>query len=690
MDKKNINSVRVIMLGLIFVNLISLLSDMILSYKFGADTFTDAFFIAQSVPFVLYLAIAIAATSCLVSIYKSLQENKLMNDFTSNILNISLMIALVVIVIVYFFAKPIVEIFAVGFDEEALTIAVKLTRIIIFSLIPISIISILKGFLQYKRSFFTIAFESVPIYIGLLLGILLSSTEQYNILGFFILIGYSMTAVIMLFSAYKNGLKYKPVLKLKEDNIKFLMILALPIFVNLFSYQISNFIDRTLASTVESGAVSSLFYSQKLLMIVVGVLFFMISSVVFPMLLKSYKQTEMKSFKEILFYSLNSITVIILPMSIFLITFANPVITVLFERGAFNAENTKLTADVFMMYAAGILPMALKLLLDNIFYAMKDKKTPLFTALIFVIVNIILDYVLIGPLQTMGIALSTSIASIVAVVVMLFVLRQKIGRYSLLTVGTNILKIILAGIPISLGTLILFTMTYYSMKNSLANIVLCLVIIGVIFRLCYKILLKILNIAGLNDNKLYKEEIKAAFFKRYKRKYKKEDFNYQPVSIPLVGYENYFEMSYDIHLVSAESNEEQSHDSNAENDIDRIFSDDLSNVENAEELKIKYSRAKKSILKQYKMPKYRLKKYNSKNETKNLKNDNKLNNNNNEKSNTIKLKNVQNISVYLAKNYKKLKRKLNKRTNKIFNKQLKQKVDKFLALPVDDKFDNEI
>jgi putative peptidoglycan lipid II flippase len=683
------------MLGLILGSLISLLSDMILSYKFGADAFTDAFFIAQSVPFILYLALAVAITGSLTIIYKSLKRDETINSFASNILTIVFMLALLVIIVISFVAKPVVYIFAVGFDEETLSVAVKLTRIIIYSLIPLSMISVFKGFLQYKKKFVSIAFESVPIYLCLFFGILSSSTEKYNILGISIFIGYLITAMIMVVSSYKNGMRYKPHFKLNDENIKPLMILVIPIFINLFSYQINNFIDRTLASTIATGAISSLFYSQKLLMILIGILFFIVSSVFFPMLVKSYQKTKMRDFKEILFYSLNSVAVIILPLSIFLITLANPIITIIFQRGAFNVENTKLTADVFMMYSIGMLPLTLKLMLDNIFYSMNDKKTPLIGAVILVAVNILLDYVLIQPLQTMGIALATSIASAISVIIMVFMLRNKIGKYKLKTIGANILKIIFAGIPISLGVLILFTMIYYSMKSSLANIVICLLIMSIIFKLCYKILLKIFKVDGLNYNVIFKEEIKAAFFKRYIRKYTSENFEYQPIAIPIAGLENYFQIPTNLNEDEEETeklfyNETIETSISDDGNVERLRSKEKTN--DAKHLTEYHHRDKKVVLNQYKISRYRLKKYTSKKKIiskKGNKTNNNLNTKVDKKSRQTKLQYIRDLKVHILKYHKGLNSLIIKISNKIFSKNFKKRVNKFLSMPTEDKFDNE-
>jgi putative peptidoglycan lipid II flippase len=118
---------------------------------------------------------------------------------------------------------------------------------------------------------------------------------------------------------------------------------------------------------------------------------------------------------------------IVIPMSLALIVLAVPIVRVLFQRGAFNPRATGLTAYALLFFSLGLAPMALRDLISRVYFSMQDTMTPMLLGIGAVALNIGLNFLLIGPLAHGGLALSTSLSALFAMLLLFVFLRRRIG-----------------------------------------------------------------------------------------------------------------------------------------------------------------------------------------------------------------------------------------------------------------------
>ncbi|WP_372679682.1 murein biosynthesis integral membrane protein MurJ, partial [Desulfosarcina sp.] len=116
-----------------------------------------------------------------------------------------------------------------------------------------------------------------------------------------------------------------------------------------------------------------------------------------------------------------------IPAMVGLIVLRDPIVALLFKRGAFDAQTTRLTSDALLYYALGLWAFAAVRIVVSTFYALQDTRTPVKTATISIVANILLGTVLMGPMKHCGLALATSLASVVNLVLLVVVLRTKLG-----------------------------------------------------------------------------------------------------------------------------------------------------------------------------------------------------------------------------------------------------------------------
>ncbi|NMC57587.1 MAG: hypothetical protein GYA50_10230, partial [Eubacteriaceae bacterium] len=500
MKAKTIKLSYHVLIGFILYKLFSLASNIVLSYKYGASQYSDAYIVSIAVP-VFIASLAIALTAGLF--YRQAKKEKKLNTFF--ISSVMMVIALILSAAVFLYPDIFTKIFAYGFNDKTLSSAGGILKMTVLASIPILVICSIKSYARGVNSTLSILIESMPVYLSIIIGIILSRADNLNIIGTSYLSGYAVSAVLIILLLLLNKNKSDNNDKQKED-IKYFILYLAPVCLNLFVYQIGYFFDRNIASTLNSGSISALFYSQSIIQVITGILFFIITVNLFS-LKKSVAKNDIKSAQESIIKNTDNIMLVFVPVSLFVICFASPIVMGLFERGAFSGNNRLLTSQILIAYALGILPMGLKFILDNVYFAYNDRKTPIITSVIAVLLNIGLDFLLVVPLKLFGIALASSISYVVAAMLMTFKLKNRIDSEKIVSDVKNMLKVLLSGIPISIITLIVFSAIFYSMTSTLWHIILCMASAAIVFVIGYRFALKRLcddvdlhvNIKGLRE-----------------------------------------------------------------------------------------------------------------------------------------------------------------------------------------------
>lgn len=434
----------IMMATTVLAKLLGFVREMVLAYRFGAGAVSDAYVICFSIPTVILAGLGTAIMTCYISIYSELEVNnpRRLQQFHNSTTSLILLISMALVGIFQAFSEPIVKLFAVGFDQATLQFAVSLARIMVISLLFIALSYMLQGYLQMKGSFVAVGLVSVPLNIMVILTILLAKDNSTLILGTGPVIGYAVAVGMLLGVALKKGYTYFPQFRLRDPYIKKLLKLVLPIFAGRTIIQINALIDRSLGSTLVEGSVSALNYANRVFGVVTSVFVVSLITAVFPQLSRQNAQHNMRSIKRTTRTGMGMVTLIVLPMSAALIFFAEPIIRILFERGAFGADAVRLTAESLTFYSIGLIFYSYRDVLSNVFYSMQDTKIPTFNSILAVLLNIGLNYALIGPLAHKGLALATSLSSVITVIMLMISLRRKIGPMgwrSLLVSGVKML-----------------------------------------------------------------------------------------------------------------------------------------------------------------------------------------------------------------------------------------------------------
>ena len=420
------------------------LREVLIASKFGSGMQTDAFFIAVSATTLIgsFLINSISTTFIpVISEVETREGRKGKIKHTNNMINVTIVISLVLVTIALIGTPLIIKILASGFEGEQFTLAVKLTRIGLPIIIFSGLIGVFKGFLESEQRFYATAITGFPFNLVYIVYLIFLS----SIFG---IIGLMVSAVIAVISQLliqipelkKAGFRYKFIIDIKDNYIKRVLYLSLPVLIGVAINDINAIIDKTLASGLVSGSISALNYANRLNGLLLGVFISAITTVVFPLLAREFSNDNLPGVKKIMAYGVNLILLITIPATVGLIILATPIVQVAFERGAFTSNDTIMTSSALIFYSLGVIASSLRLLITRVYYSLQDTKTPMLNAGISVGLNIILNLILVQFMAHAGLALATSIANTVATLILYFALKKKIGSLGTRGYISNFIK----------------------------------------------------------------------------------------------------------------------------------------------------------------------------------------------------------------------------------------------------------
>ena len=478
--KKNIIKLGTVLIGVTFISkMTGFFRELLLGIKFGASYESDSYIIAMTIPTIIFTSLIVAAMTCFIPIYTEIKSKEGEGEaitFTNNILNMMMITSVFFIGIVLIFTNPIISIVANGFEGETLSLAVELLRITALMMLFTGVSQIGMGYLQAKECFIIPTANNIIANLLVILAFLLSDKIGIKGVAIISVIGSATQILIQYPTIKKLGFKYKFYLNIKDKYLKKLISLFIPILISTAVMEINLLIDRMLASKLPEGSISALNYANKLNMFVFGIISVSISTIIFPKLARSNSENNNNEFTSLSSMSINMITVLTVPILIFVMFFSKDIVSVLFQYGKFDEYAVQMTSDALRFYSLGMLFMGYRDILNKIYYSMHNTKIPMVNSIISTIVNIILNLILVRIMFHNGLALASSI-SLLTTTILLIIRLKKI-------IGLNIKKIVLTIVKsiISSSVIILIYRVWFVTINAyINNNIIKLIFLGIAF-----------------------------------------------------------------------------------------------------------------------------------------------------------------------------------------------------------------
>ena len=418
--------------GILVSRILGFIRDLLTASILGANIYSDIFFVAFKLPNLFRRIFAEGAfTQAFIPSYA---KSKHKIRFSSIIFLQLFGFLLVLSLLVSLFSTLITKAIAIGFDEKTVDLAAPLVAINFYYLPLIFVVTFMAALLQYKNHFATTAFSTALLNLGMIGALLISQgMEKYEItfyLSYGVLIGGLLQVIVHMIAIKKYNLtktftfrKHK-----KKEKDKF--------YKGFFgatlggsSLQISAFIDTWLASFLITGSISYLYYANRIFQLPLALFAIATSTALFPMIARAIKNKDenkalrlMRKSSLILFGLLSIATLIG-------IVFNNQIVWLLFERGAFDSNDTLNTSLILTMYLIGLLPYGLAKIFSLWLYAHEKQFLAAKISMIALGANIVFALILIVPYQAAGLAFASTLGGFI----LLFLTLKEFGFKKLKT-----------------------------------------------------------------------------------------------------------------------------------------------------------------------------------------------------------------------------------------------------------------
>lgn len=408
--------------GILISRVTGLGRDIMMTSALGASVWRDVFLMAFKFPnlFRRIFAEGSFTQSFMPSYIASNQKSVFAVAIFIRFMAFIVALSFLVTIFPGFFTKLL----AWDWGKELIAQTAPLTAINFWYLDLIFIVTFLGTLLQHKEHFFTTAFSTVWLNIAMIVALILfTNSDPATIvyaLSFSILIGGLLQVATHLYAIRKQGLmkiliggwKYRRTKDVKAEEKKF-SSLFFPSVLGNSTAQIASFIDTSLASFLAAGSVSYLFYANRIFQLPFAIIALAITTALFPKIAKAISNgNDDLAYRNLhkSFWLLNALLGVSVLGGILL---AEPIIWLLFERGAFDQGDTINTAHVLQMYMVGLIPFGLAKLFSMYLYAQHKHLKAAKIAVISLIINLIFSVILMQNMGAAGLALAGSIGGAV-------------------------------------------------------------------------------------------------------------------------------------------------------------------------------------------------------------------------------------------------------------------------------------
>jgi len=361
----------------------------------------------------------------------------------SAVINLTTVVITIVAVLAMIFAEQFVSFFyapTIAEHPELLGMTVDLMRIMLLSPIIFGASGVIMGALNARQHFLTPALAPTVYNLGIIAGgLLLGQTMTGAAMGLAIgtVIGALGHLLIQLPALRRQGVQYDAILTVRDPGVIQVIKLMIPRVLGLSFSEINKFIMLFMTGSMPLGSLPALNAAFRLIILPQGIIGQALGIAAFPTLSTLAARRKFDEMREIISDSLRMLLFLGLPVTVWLILLAEPIITILFERGLFDARSTQLVAGATQLMALGLLALLFLEVIARSFYALSDTLTPVLAGGIQVLMMAVLSiwmrdvlFAVRGWPPLGALALGFTISNYIEVGLLLWLLRRKLGHLS--------------------------------------------------------------------------------------------------------------------------------------------------------------------------------------------------------------------------------------------------------------------
>jgi putative peptidoglycan lipid II flippase len=404
--------------GILFSRITGFVRDLLTASVLGANIYSDIFFVAFKLPNLFRRIFAEGAFMQTFLPFFTKTNKKA--SFATAILAVLTLFILLLTLFVNLFDLQVTKALAYGFDSATITIAAPFVALNFWYLLLIFWTTFLATLLQYKHHFATTAFATSLLNIALIGSLLLSNGKEPETIVLYMSYGVVVGGFFQLFIHLVVAARFKllrllslGIGRVKDAKTKEFYQNFFPSILGNSTPQIAAFLDTWLASFLISGSISYLYYANRIFQLPLALFAIAVSTAIFPPIAKAIKNSDPNRAQALM---RKGFWIVFILLSLFCvggIILSHEIMWLLFERGAFSAEDTKASALILQAYLVGLLPFGLAKIFSLWLYANYEQKKAAKLAIYSLVANVFFALILIKPLGAFGLALAGSLGGMV-------------------------------------------------------------------------------------------------------------------------------------------------------------------------------------------------------------------------------------------------------------------------------------
>jgi putative peptidoglycan lipid II flippase len=418
---------------------LGLAREIVLARQFGTSEAFSAYVSAFRIPDLLFLVVMAGAFgSAFIPVFSGFLsdgEDEAAWKLASVVFNISGVLVILVAAAAWVFAPQLVDyVVAPEASSTARQTTVDCMRILLLSPVFLGFGIAAKGILEGQDLFTLPALAPIVYNAATILGAVVLG-PRVGVYGVAVgVVGGAIGFLLLQIPGLvRSGMRYSISFDPRTSGVLEVGRLLTPRLIGQAAFQLNFIAVTNLAWRTGEQSVSALNYAWQLLMLPHGVLALSISTVILPTLSRLWQAGDMLAFRATLGNALRPLLFLSLPAATILFAFRLPIVQTLFQTGAFSAQSTTLVAAPLAFLAVGLVGYALVEALTRAFYAMHDTRTPVIAGIAIMGLNVVIGVALLSRMGYMALALGLSLSTIVEAVILMFVLRRRIGDVTIKT-----------------------------------------------------------------------------------------------------------------------------------------------------------------------------------------------------------------------------------------------------------------
>lgn len=495
-ENKKEYAVLLLMIGMTLVSkFLGLYRDMLMASSYGASMETDAFFVASRIPTYFFdFALSAAVVSTFIPMFNQIKARKNNQEaflYANQFMSLGIFVAMVSTLALVVFPQVIARVFGPGLNQETLEYAAVLTRImspvVIFAFITYTYVGLLQSFDHFNIAAIISVFSNLTVIVYM---VFFSKAHGLTGLALAFTIGWLIQSVVQIPVMKKEGYKFSFNFHWKNPNMKKTLMMSMPALIITWAQPLSTLISSILASYY-TGGVTVMEYAMRVFIIVTGVLVYSITNYIFPKLSTLYNPKDLKPFKAMAERTLRFFMYFALPVTLLLSYFSLDVVKILFLRGAFTLDQAELTGILLRALSFGLLGTGIREILNRVYFAIGDTKTPLKITIIGLVFNVVLALFMSYVWGLPGLALAVALTAILTSVYQWYLAWKK----SVILVGKESILYYFKIILVDLLLLLVLLVLNVGGKGNLVQQLIILLTSGMVFLFLHIVILKVLKVS---------------------------------------------------------------------------------------------------------------------------------------------------------------------------------------------------